>query len=97
MCESCVTAAEVPERGVVSRRGLLAGFGAGLGLSVVGLVAGAPAASAASAKNGSWANPALGHFPSGGHYGAPAAVPPTPGRTSPTRPARASTRRRPGP
>ncbi|MFD4012900.1 peptidoglycan-binding protein [Streptomyces albidoflavus] len=71
MCESCVTAVEVPERGGVSRRGLLAGFGAGLGLSVVGLVAGAPAASAASAKNGSWANPALGHFPSGGHYGAP--------------------------
>ncbi len=71
MCESCGTAAEAPERGGVSRRGLLAGFGAGLGLSFAGLVAGAPTASAASAKNGSWANPALGHFPSGGHYGAP--------------------------
>ncbi|CAM5413923.1 MULTISPECIES: peptidoglycan-binding protein [Streptomyces] len=79
MCESCATPAveelaadeEAVRRGGLSRRGLLAGLGAGLGLSVIGLTTGASTASAASAKNGAWANPALGYFPQGGHYGAP--------------------------
>lgn len=75
MCDSCATAieatAERPEpRGGLSRRGLIAGMGLGLSLSAVGLGAGATAAFAATAKNGRWANPALGHFPAGGHYGA---------------------------
>lgn len=75
MCDSCTTVveatAEGPEpRGGLSRRGLIAGMGLGLGLSAVGLGAGATAAFAATAKNGRWANPALGHFPAGGHYGA---------------------------
>ncbi|MEU8624277.1 peptidoglycan-binding protein [Streptomyces sp. NPDC048669] len=75
MCDSCATAieatAERPEpRGGLSRRGLIAGMGLGLGLSGVGLGTGATAAFAATAKNGRWANPALGHFPAGGHYGA---------------------------
>ncbi|MEV0785555.1 peptidoglycan-binding protein [Streptomyces sp. NPDC050423] len=75
MCDSCATAveatAERPEpRGGLSRRGLIAGMGLGLGLSAVGLGTGATAAFAATAKNGRWANPALGHFPAGGNYGA---------------------------
>ncbi|WP_405811682.1 peptidoglycan-binding protein [Streptomyces sp. NBC_01520] len=80
------TAEEAGPHGGPSRRGLLAGLGLGPGLSAVGLPAGATTAFAdtasavskaeagavsASAKNGRWANPALGRFPSGGHYGAP--------------------------
>ncbi|BAG20813.1 hypothetical protein SGR_3984 [Streptomyces griseus subsp. griseus NBRC 13350] len=58
----------------LSRRRLLAGLG--LGALAVNVPAGAsPAAAAAgeaaAAKNGAWANPALGRFPAGGHYGAP--------------------------
>ncbi|KPC79911.1 peptidoglycan-binding protein [Streptomyces sp. NRRL S-4] len=79
MCDSCATAAEATtadgtERGGgLSRRGLMAGLGLGFGLAAVGLPTGATTASAAtaSAKNGKWANPALGRFPAGGHYGAP--------------------------
>ncbi|MDX2674066.1 peptidoglycan-binding protein [Streptomyces fimicarius] len=71
----------------VSRRGLLAGLGLGalavnLSLSAgastavaaeaeAAAAAAAEAAAAAAAKNGAWANPALGRFPAGGHYGAP--------------------------
>ncbi|MFJ6444101.1 peptidoglycan-binding protein [Streptomyces sp. NPDC091649] len=68
--------------GGLSRRGLLAGLG--LGVLAVNLSAGAStaaattapslaadAAAAAAAKNGAWADPALGRFPAGGHYGAP--------------------------
>ncbi|MER8266154.1 peptidoglycan-binding protein [Streptomyces griseus] len=63
----------VPDHGL-SRRRLLAGLG--LGALAVNVPAGAsPAAAAAgeaaAAKNGAWANPALGRFPAGGHYGAP--------------------------
>ncbi|MFJ6611599.1 peptidoglycan-binding protein [Streptomyces sp. NPDC091289] len=84
MCRSCATTAtpaglpvdaEGPVHGL-SRRGLLAGLG--LGVLAVNLSAGASTATAtatasatASAKNGAWANPALGRFPAGGHYGAP--------------------------
>ncbi|WP_405196213.1 peptidoglycan-binding protein [Streptomyces anulatus] len=79
MCRSCATAAEPteipadlerPDHGL-SRRGLLAGLG--LGVLAVNLSAGASTAAAATAtaKNGAWANPALGRFPAGGHYGAP--------------------------
>ncbi|MFJ6808843.1 peptidoglycan-binding protein [Streptomyces anulatus] len=79
MCRSCATAAdptgipadlERPDHGL-SRRGLLAGLG--LGVLTVNLSVGAStaAAAAAAAKNGAWANPALGRFPAGGHYGAP--------------------------
>lgn len=77
MCRSCATTtapaetpvdAESPNHGL-SRRGLLAG----LGVLAVSLSAGASTATAAAAaaKNGAWANPALGRFPAGGHYGAP--------------------------
>ncbi|CAM5438538.1 peptidoglycan-binding protein [Streptomyces griseus] len=67
----------------VSRRGLLAGLGLGALAVNLSLSAGAStavaaeaeaaaeAAAAAAAKNGAWANPALGRFPAGGHYGAP--------------------------
>ncbi|WP_405438845.1 peptidoglycan-binding protein [Streptomyces anulatus] len=79
MCRSCATAAEPteipadlerPDHGL-SRRGLLAGLG--LGVLAVNLSAGASTAAAATAtaKNGAWADPALGRFPAGGHYGAP--------------------------
>ncbi|MDG9685695.1 peptidoglycan-binding protein [Streptomyces sp. DH18] len=79
MCRSCATAAEPteipadlerPDHGL-SRRGLLAGLG--LGALAVNLSVGASTAAAATAtaKNGAWANPALGRFPAGGHYGAP--------------------------
>ncbi|MFI6652543.1 peptidoglycan-binding protein [Streptomyces sp. NPDC050529] len=78
MCDSCATAVEATadetdgteQRGGLSRRGLIAGMGLGLGLAVVGLQTGATTAAAATAKNGKWANPALGHFPAGGYYGA---------------------------
>ncbi|MFI2413043.1 peptidoglycan-binding protein [Streptomyces sp. NPDC018947] len=74
MCESCASVAAAGEerrRTGPSRRGLLAGAGLGLGVSM-GFVPGLTAtAAAASLKNGRWCNPALGHFPQGGHYGAP--------------------------
>ncbi|WP_406726761.1 peptidoglycan-binding protein [Streptomyces sp. GD-15H] len=74
MCDSCASAAAAQEerpRAGLSRRGLLAGVGLGLGVSL-GFVPGLTAtASAASLKNGGWCNPALGYFPNGGHYGAP--------------------------
>lgn len=54
----------------VSRRGLLAGAGAGLGLALTGLPQTAHAASTMS-MNGAWCNPAQGTFPNGGHFGAP--------------------------
>ncbi|MFI1226981.1 MULTISPECIES: peptidoglycan-binding protein [unclassified Streptomyces] len=77
MCQSCATTASPAEMPVdeegpfpaLSRRGLLAGLG--LGVVALSLSAGASTAAAATAKNGKWANPALGHFPAGGHYGAP--------------------------
>ncbi|MEU4029566.1 peptidoglycan-binding protein [Streptomyces anulatus] len=79
MCRSCATAAEPaeipadlerPDHGL-SRRGLLAGLG--LGVLAVNLSVGTSTAAAATAtaKNGAWADPALGRFPAGGHYGAP--------------------------
>ncbi|MEU4181180.1 peptidoglycan-binding protein [Streptomyces sp. NPDC026589] len=79
MCRSCATITapaetpadtERPDRGL-SRRRLLAGLG--LGALAVNLSAGASTAAttAAAAKDGAWANPALGRFPAGGHYGAP--------------------------
>ncbi|MFI5742097.1 peptidoglycan-binding protein [Streptomyces anulatus] len=79
MCRSCATAAEPteipadlerPDHGL-SRRGLLAGLG--LGALAVNLSVGTSTAAAATAtaKNGAWADPALGRFPAGGHYGAP--------------------------
>ncbi|MFJ5048956.1 peptidoglycan-binding protein [Streptomyces sp. NPDC088719] len=84
MCRSCATpaaSAETPaDRGSPdhgpSRRGLLAGLGLGvLGLNLTAGVstaaASATATATATAKNGAWANPALGRFPAGGHYGAP--------------------------
>ncbi|GAA2478611.1 hypothetical protein GCM10010406_13480 [Streptomyces thermolineatus] len=55
----------------MSRRTLLAGLGAGLGMSLVGLAGPAARAFAATLKDARWCNPALGYFPSGGHYGAP--------------------------
>lgn len=75
MCDSCAaaieaTTQETERRGGLSRRGLIAGTGLGFGLSVLGLQTGATTASAATPKNGRWANPALGRFPAGGHYGA---------------------------
>lgn len=42
-----------------------------LGLAAAVPLAAPAIADAASAKDGRWANPALGYFPSGGHYGAP--------------------------
>lgn len=76
MCDSCATAAEATteeteRRDGLSRRGLITGTGLGLALAALGLRTGATTASAATAKNGRWANPALGRFPAGGHYGAP--------------------------
>ncbi|MCK1794804.1 peptidoglycan DD-metalloendopeptidase family protein [Streptomyces sp. XM4193] len=54
----------------LSRRGLLAGAGAGLGLALVGAPRLAQAASTLS-MNGAWCDPARGSFPNGGHFGAP--------------------------
>ncbi|WP_069813465.1 peptidoglycan-binding protein [Streptomyces sp. TP-A0874] len=72
MCDSCAAAADRREPGTgLSRRGLLAGMGLGVGVSLIGLPGMTSTASAASAKNGAWCNPALGYFPAGGHYGAP--------------------------
>ncbi|MFD4233123.1 peptidoglycan-binding protein [Streptomyces sp. NPDC058542] len=80
MCRSRATTAppaetpadrESPDHGL-SRRRLLAGLGLGaLALNLSAGVSPAAAAGAAAAKNGAWANPALGRFPAGGHYGAP--------------------------
>ncbi|MFE7627132.1 peptidoglycan-binding protein [Streptomyces sp. NPDC057509] len=81
MCDSCSTADEATvngatadggeQRGGLSRRGVIAGTGLGLALSALGLLTGATTASAATAKDGKWINPALGRFPAGGQYGAP--------------------------
>jgi hypothetical protein len=82
MCETCAmnepTADELsapataaPGPGGFSRRAMLAGLGLGLGVSAAGLVLGPATASAATLKNAHWANPALGYFPAGGHFGAP--------------------------
>lgn len=65
MCEQC----SAPRDARVSRRAVIAGLGLGAAAAGLGLFA-APA-SAATLKNGAWCNPALGYFPSGGHYGAP--------------------------
>ncbi|MFI9627367.1 peptidoglycan-binding protein [Streptomyces sp. NPDC052042] len=54
-----------------SRRSLLLGAGAGLGVVLTGLPSLTPAASAATLKDGQWCNPAQGRFPAGGQYGAP--------------------------
>ncbi|OEV03897.1 peptidoglycan-binding protein [Streptomyces oceani] len=62
---------ERPDRNSVSRRKLLLGAGAGLGVTLAGVPFLTSSASAASAKDGSWCNPAQGYFPDGGHYGAP--------------------------
>ncbi|MER7080585.1 Putative peptidoglycan binding domain-containing protein [Saccharopolyspora kobensis] len=73
MCDSCAPSTEMisaEEVGGLSRRTLFAGLGLGLAIPAIGLVAGAPTASAASLMDGRWANPALGHFPQGGHFGA---------------------------
>jgi len=79
MCESCgsvdTTAVEEREddsrpRGP-SRRGLLVGLGAGLGVALTGAPGLVSPASAATLRDGRWCNPARGYFPSGGHYGAP--------------------------
>ncbi|MGW6285609.1 peptidoglycan-binding protein [Streptomyces sp. NPDC055107] len=85
-CATPAASAETPaDRGSPdhgpSRRGLLAGLGLGvLGLNLTAGVSTAAASTAtasttatstATAKNGAWANPALGRFPAGGHYGAP--------------------------
>ncbi|MCT2583327.1 peptidoglycan DD-metalloendopeptidase family protein [Actinophytocola gossypii] len=58
-----------PRAARVTRRGVL-GLGVGVGASLAGITALAPAASAATLRDGSWCNPALGYFPNGGHYGA---------------------------
>lgn len=50
----------------VSRRTLIAG----VGVAAAGMMVLPGSASAATLKNGAWCNPALGYFPSGGHYGA---------------------------
>lgn len=54
-----------------SRRKLVLGLGAGLGVALTGVPALTSSAWAATLKDGRWCNPALGYFPSGGHYGAP--------------------------
>ncbi|TLW94698.1 metalloendopeptidase [Saccharomonospora piscinae] len=62
-----MAATERGAAGRISRRTLLAGTGVGLGL----LFTAAPSAHAATLRDGSWTNPALGYFPNGGHFGAP--------------------------
>ncbi|WP_079186060.1 peptidoglycan-binding protein [Streptomyces sp. CB01580] len=77
MCEQCGPADGASgERGnqrftALSRRKLLLGTGAGLGVMVAGLPGLTPSASAATLKDGKWCNPARGRFPAGGNYGAP--------------------------
>lgn len=76
MCDSCATVgapagAERARRPAPSRRRLLAGLGAGLGVALTGAPILSASASAATLKDGRWCNPARGYFPDGGHYGAP--------------------------
>lgn len=77
MCEQCGPAggaAEEPDDlrpAGPSRRRLLVGAGAGLGVALTGVPALTPSAWAATLKDGRWCNPARGRFPAGGHYGAP--------------------------
>lgn len=78
MCEQCGPADATVEEAEEtfrpagpSRRRLLAGLGAGLGVALTGVPALTSPAAAATLKDGRWCNPARGHFPSGGHYGAP--------------------------
>ena len=73
---------EAPPSGGISRRGLFAAAGVGVGLALTGLPALARAATNGEkanveaeigvyANNGAWCNPAQGTFPNGGHFGAP--------------------------
>ncbi|UPK73241.1 peptidoglycan DD-metalloendopeptidase family protein [Nocardioidaceae bacterium SCSIO 66511] len=72
MCETCSGIEQPVGKGSgLSRRGLLAGIGIGVGASVLGLPGATPSASAASANDGRWCTPAQGYFPDGGYYGAP--------------------------
>ncbi|WP_443034303.1 peptidoglycan DD-metalloendopeptidase family protein [Streptomyces sp. BE147] len=77
MCEQCGPVGGAVEESPdlrasgPSRRRLLLGAGAGLGVALTGIPALATPASAATLKDGRWCNPARGRFPSGGHYGAP--------------------------
>jgi hypothetical protein len=77
MCEQCGPAdgavEELRDRRPMgpSRRKLLLGIGAGLGVALTGVPALTSSASAATLKDGRWCNPARGYFPAGGHYGAP--------------------------
>lgn len=77
MCEQCGPAdgaAEEPQDlrpAGPSRRKLMLGVGAGLGVVLTGVPALTSSASAATLKDGRWCNPARGHFPAGGYYGAP--------------------------
>lgn len=77
MCEQCgpvdgaVEEGEEAREAGPSRRRLLLGVGAGLGVVLAGAPGLTSGASAATLRNGRWCNPALGYFPSGGHYGAP--------------------------
>ncbi|MEU2940184.1 peptidoglycan DD-metalloendopeptidase family protein [Nocardiopsis alba] len=74
MCESCTAPVSDPRAceqpsSPWSRR-MLFGTGLGAAVALTG-VGGNATAHAASAMNAAWCNPALGYFPSGGHYGAP--------------------------
>ncbi|MFF2650747.1 peptidoglycan-binding protein [Streptomyces sp. NPDC058045] len=76
MCEQCGpvgAAEELHDHGPAgpSRRKLLLGVGAGLGVALTGVPALTSSAAAASLKDGRWCNPALGYFPAGGGYGVP--------------------------
>jgi len=66
MCECSAAGGDRPDARV-SRRAVI---GLGIGVAAAGMTVLAAPASAATLKNGSWCNPALGYFPSGGHYGA---------------------------
>ncbi|MFF2008283.1 peptidoglycan-binding protein [Streptomyces sp. NPDC058195] len=76
MCERCGPAVGAMEEqrdaglGGPSRRGLILGAGAGLGVLLTGLPVLTASAEAATLKDGRWCNPARGRFPAGGHYGA---------------------------
>ncbi|GAA2649598.1 hypothetical protein GCM10010400_00580 [Streptomyces aculeolatus] len=73
MCEQCGPAetSQDVRSADPSRRKLVLGLGAGLGVALAGVPALTSSAWAATLKDGRWCNPALGYFPSGGHYGAP--------------------------
>lgn len=73
MCEQCGPAetSQDVRSADPSRRKLVLGLGAGLGVALTGVPALTASAWAATLKDGRWCNPALGYFPSGGHYGAP--------------------------